>query len=50
MGEHTLIYDFFLEQASHFLHEWIYGLGVDGGPPLPPFKDFLNVNPIDVNV
>lgn len=50
MGEHSLIYNFFLEPMSHFMHEWIFGMGVDGGPPLPPFKDFLNVNPLDLSV
>lgn len=50
IGEYTHVYDFFLQQLSHFTHEWIYGLGVEGGPPLPPFKDFLNSNPYDVSV
>ncbi|CAM9321677.1 unnamed protein product [Scytosiphon promiscuus] len=50
MGDYTLIYDFFLQQTTHFLHEWIYGLGEEGGAPLPAFKDFVNANPIDVSV
>lgn len=50
MGDYTLIYDFFLQQTTHFLHEWIYGLGEEGGAPLPDFKDFVNANPIDVSV
>ncbi|CAB1111229.1 unnamed protein product [Ectocarpus sp. CCAP 1310/34] len=50
LGEYTLAYDFFLQQAIHFLHEWIFGMGVEGGQPLPPFKDFINANPPDVSV
>ncbi|CAM9368477.1 unnamed protein product [Ectocarpus sp. 12 AP-2014] len=50
LGDYTLVYDFFLQQTIHFLHEWIYGLGVEGGQPLPPFKDFMNANPLDVSV
>lgn len=50
MGEYTNVYEFFLEQTSNFLHMWIYGLGEDGGPPLPPFKDFVTANPVNVNV
>ncbi|CAN0127699.1 unnamed protein product [Pylaiella littoralis] len=50
MGEYTDVYDFFLQQTTHFLHEWVYGLGEEGGQPLPPFKDFVNANPTDVSV
>lgn len=50
MGEYTNIYELFLQPTSNFVHEWIYGLGEDGGVPLPPFKDFLNANPNDARV
>lgn len=50
MGEYNTIYEIFLQPTSNFVHEWIYGLGEDGGVPLPPFKDFLSANPSDVRV
>ncbi|CAM9867534.1 unnamed protein product, partial [Laminaria digitata] len=30
--------------------EWLFGTGEEGGQPLPPFKDFVNVNPVDISV
>ncbi|CAM9960343.1 unnamed protein product [Scytosiphon promiscuus] len=30
--------------------EWVFGTGEEGGQPLPPFKDFRNVNPSDISV
>eukprot|EP00903_Cladosiphon_okamuranus_P007709 g7471.t1 len=50
MNEYTHVYDFFLQQLSHFSHEWLFGLGEEGNPPLPPFKDFINSQPFNVSV
>lgn len=50
MNEYTHVYDFFLQQLSHFTHEWMFGLGEEGSPPLPPFKDFINSQPFNVSV
>ena len=30
--------------------EWVLGTGEEGGQPLPPFKDFIAVNPSDASV
>eukprot|EP00752_Nemacystus_decipiens_P012023 g10658.t1 len=50
MNEYTHVYDFFLQQLSHFTHEWMFGLGEEGSPPIPPFKDFINSQPFNVSV
>ena len=50
MNEYTHVYDFFLQQLSHFTHEWMFGLGEEGSPPIPPFEDFINSQPFDVSV
>lgn len=44
------MYDTFLLHSHAFMLEWILGTGEEGGQPLPPFKDFVNVNPSDVGV
>ena len=50
LGEYTTVYDTFLQQSYAFMLEWVFGTGEEGGQPLPPFKDFVNVNPSDVSV
>eukprot|EP00752_Nemacystus_decipiens_P008261 g7387.t1 len=50
LGEYTTVYDTFLQQSYAFMLEWVFGTGEEGGQPLPPFKDFLNVNPSDISV
>lgn len=44
------MYDTFLQLAYAFMLEWILGTGEEGGQPLPPFKDFVTVNPVDISV
>ena len=39
------MYDTFLQQSYAFMLEWVFGTGEEGGQPLPPFKDFVTVNP-----
>ena len=50
LGDYTTVYDTFLQLSYAFMLEWIFGTGEEGGQPLPPFKDFVNVNPSDVGV
>lgn len=50
LGEYTTVYDTFLQQSYAFMLEWVLGTGEEGGQPLPPFKDFVTVNPIDIGV
>ncbi|CAM9440562.1 unnamed protein product [Ectocarpus sp. 8 AP-2014] len=50
MGDYTTVYDLFLQQSYAFMLEWIFGMGEEGGQPLPPYKDFLTVNPPDLSV
>lgn len=50
MGDYTTVYDLFLQQSYAFMLEWIFGMGEEGGQPLPPYKDFITVNPSDISV
>ncbi|CAM9689272.1 unnamed protein product [Ascophyllum nodosum] len=50
LGEYTGVYECFLQQSYAFMLEWMLAAGEEGGQELPPFKDFLNVNPIDISV
>lgn len=50
LGDHPTVYDTFLRQSYAIILEWALGTGEQGGQPLPPFEDFVNVNPIDVNL
>ena len=40
-----MLYDTFLRMSANFMLEWVLGTGEEGGQPLPPFADFLAVNP-----
>lgn len=50
LGEYPTVYDTFLRQTYSIILEWALGTGAEGGQPLPPFKDFANVNPADVSL
>lgn len=50
LGEYPVVYEFFLQLTYAIMLEWVLGTGEEGGQPLPPFKDFLLVNPADVNL
>eukprot|EP00904_Undaria_pinnatifida_P000524 jgi/Undpi1/10472/HiC_scaffold_29.g12922.m1 len=50
LGDYTTVYDIFLKQSYAFMLEWVFGTGEEGGQPLPPFEDFINVNPSDIGV
>lgn len=50
LGEYPTVYDTFLQQSYSFMLEWVLATGEEGGQPLPDFKDFVNVNPVDISV
>lgn len=50
LGEYPTVYNTFLQQSYAFMLEWVLATGEEGGQPLPPFKDFVNVNPSDISV
>lgn len=45
LGERVTVYDTLLKQSYAFMLEWVFATGEEGGQPLPPFEDFINVNP-----
>ncbi|CAN0173723.1 unnamed protein product [Ascophyllum nodosum] len=49
IGEYKTVYDFFLQQSYQFVLEFMFGTGEEAGQPLPPFEDFVRVNPFDVS-